>query len=131
MMMMMMMMMNCFCGIADRGKASEILTIANLQHATSKIWTSAEPEFRVCWIKLCSCDNHYTTCHEWAYGIIELKSGWIEFFSNFILIKTYSIDAPPPYFRIFWGKSNSIVNHFASLYLELYISKTKTSKVKC
>ena len=46
MVMMMMMMMNCFCGIVDRRKAepyfqpgalSEIFTIANLQHAASRI----------------------------------------------------------------------------------------------
>ena len=40
---------------------SEILTIANLRHAASRIWTSAEPKFRLSWIKLCSSDNHYTT----------------------------------------------------------------------
>ena len=43
------------------GPLSEILTIANLRHAASRIWTSAEPEFRLCWMKLCSSDNHYTT----------------------------------------------------------------------
>ena len=43
------------------GPLSEILTISNLQHATSRIWTCAEPEFRLCWMKLCSSDNHYTT----------------------------------------------------------------------
>ena len=40
--------------------AETILSIVNLQHAASRIWTSAEPEFRLCWIKLCSSDNHYT-----------------------------------------------------------------------
>ena len=40
---------------------SEILTIANHQHAASSTWTCAEPEFRLCWMKLCSSDNHYTT----------------------------------------------------------------------
>ena len=43
------------------GPLSEILTIANLRHAASRIWTCAEPEFRLCWMKLCSSDNHYTT----------------------------------------------------------------------
>ena len=41
------------------GPLSEILTMANLQHAASRIWTCAEPEFRLCWIKLCSSGNHY------------------------------------------------------------------------
>ena len=43
------------------GSLSEILTIANLRHAASRIWICAEPEFRLSWIKLCSSDNHYTT----------------------------------------------------------------------
>ena len=36
------------------------LTIANLRHAASRIWTCAEPEFRLCWMMLSSGDNHYT-----------------------------------------------------------------------
>ena len=43
------------------GLPSEILTIANLQHAASRIWTCAEPEFRLHWMKLSSSDNHCTT----------------------------------------------------------------------
>ena len=43
------------------GSLSEILTIVNLRHAASKVWTSAEPEFWLSWMKLCSSDNHYTT----------------------------------------------------------------------
>ena len=38
---------------------SEILTIANLRHAASRIWTCAEPEFSLSWMKLCSSDNHF------------------------------------------------------------------------
>ena len=67
----MIMMMNCFCGIVDRRKVfslissrhqrSEILTIANLRHAASRIWTCTEPEFRLYLMKLCISDNHYTT----------------------------------------------------------------------
>ena len=33
------------------------------QHAASRIWTCTEPEFRLCWMKLCSSDNHYTINH--------------------------------------------------------------------
>ena len=68
---MMMMMMNCFCGMVDQrnaftsyfqpGPLSEILIVANLQHAASRIWTYAEFQFRLCWAKLCSSDNHYST----------------------------------------------------------------------
>ena len=39
----------------------EILTIANLRHTASKVWACTESEFRFCWMKLCSSDNHYTT----------------------------------------------------------------------
>ena len=43
------------------GPLSEILTIANLRHAASRVWTCAEPEFRLSWMKLCGSDNHFTT----------------------------------------------------------------------
>ena len=64
--------MNCFCGRVDRRKAfialyTEIFTIPNLQHAASRIWTWAEPEFRFSWMKLFSSDNHYTTAPIWIY----------------------------------------------------------------
>ena len=42
------------------GPLSEILTIANLWHAASRVWTCAEPEFRLSWMKFSSSDNHYT-----------------------------------------------------------------------
>ena len=48
-----------FCGMVDRRKAfslisswshcQRILTISNLRRTASKIWTCAEPEFRLCW----------------------------------------------------------------------------------
>ena len=38
----------------------QILTIAILRHATSRTWTCAEPKFRLCWMKLCCSDKHYT-----------------------------------------------------------------------
>ena len=69
-----MMMMNCFCRMVDRRKAepsfqpgalSEILTIAILRHAASRIWTCAEPVFRLWLMKLCSSDNHYTTAPQY------------------------------------------------------------------
>ena len=65
-----MMKMNCFCGMVDRRKALPyfqleplpvILTIARLQLATIWIWTCAEPELRLLWMKFCSSGNHYPT----------------------------------------------------------------------
>ena len=39
-----------------------VLTIiVNLHQVVSRIWASAEPEFRLCWMKMCSSDIHYTT----------------------------------------------------------------------
>ena len=67
-----------FGGMVDRrkvnsyfqpGPLSEILTNANLQHATSRVWTCAEPEFRLGWMKLCSSDNHYTTVPQLFGGL--------------------------------------------------------------
>ena len=43
------------------GPLSVILNISNLWHATSRIWACAEPQFRLCWMRSCSSDNHYTT----------------------------------------------------------------------
>ena len=33
-----------------KGRLSEMLTIANLQHAASRIWTCVKPEFRLWWM---------------------------------------------------------------------------------
>ena len=43
------------------GTISEILTIVNLRHAASRIWSCAEHQFRFSWMKLCSSDNYYST----------------------------------------------------------------------
>ena len=43
------------------GPLPEILTIANLRQTATRVWTCAEPELRLGWMKLCSNDNHYTT----------------------------------------------------------------------
>ena len=42
------------------GRLSEILTIANVRHPATRIWTCTEPEFRLSGMKLCSSDNCYT-----------------------------------------------------------------------
>ena len=60
-----MMKSNCFCGMVDRHTLSpartNVLTIWNLWDAASRMWICIEPKFRVCWMKLCSSDNHYIT----------------------------------------------------------------------
>ena len=61
-----MIMMNCFFGLVDRRKTfnliyswDQILTIAILWHAVSRVWACAKHEFKHSWMKLRSSDNHY------------------------------------------------------------------------
>ena len=54
----------------------------NLQHAPSSIWTCAEPEFRLHWIKLYSYDNHYITRKKWP-----LQYSYI--FATFVCLYLY------------------------------------------
>ena len=74
MMMMMMMIMNCFCGMVDRRNAFSFISSwehcqrsspSQIWHTASRVWTCAEPEFRLSSMKLCSSDNHYTTAPRW------------------------------------------------------------------
>ena len=60
MMMMMIIMTNYFCGMVDRRKAFRLITSRGQCQRSSEswVWTSAEPEFRIKWMKLCSGDNH-------------------------------------------------------------------------
>ena len=51
--MMMIMMITYF----QPGPLPEILTIANLQHAVSRVCAPAEPKFRLSWMKLHSSNN--------------------------------------------------------------------------
>ena len=67
-MMMMMMVMNFFCGMVDRRKTySRISSQDHCQMSSpsrisaSRIWATAEHEFSLRWMKLCSSYNHYTT----------------------------------------------------------------------
>ena len=48
------------------GPLSEILTIANLRLTASRVWTCAEPDFRLSRMKLGSNDNHYTMAPIWS-----------------------------------------------------------------
>ena len=74
-----MMMMNCFCGMFDRRKAfSSSLSSSrdpNLRHAANRVWTCAEPGFRLSWMKLSNIDNHYTTAPQIKIIIIWYESG--------------------------------------------------------
>ena len=41
--------------------AGSFVTITNLRHAASRIWTCPKSELRLWWMKLCSSDDHYIT----------------------------------------------------------------------
>ena len=67
------MMMNCFCGMVDRPKAFSLISsrdhcqrssLSRISDTPSRVWTCAEPEFRLSWMKLRSSDNHNTTAPE-------------------------------------------------------------------
>ena len=70
------------------GPLSEILTIANLRHAASRIWACAKPGFRLCWIKLCSSANQ---------GVVKLPTksrdlltAWLRDKENTLYLDFYS-----------------------------------------
>ena len=95
-------------------RLSEILTITNLQHAVSRIWTSAEPEFRLCWMKVCSSDSHYTSIvllkyiDEYKFCILDLSSlptSWIEIRASVNILEN--------------------MYHVWKLYVSLYIKKKR------
>ena len=50
----------------------EIFTITDLRHAATMIWTCAEPESRLCWMKLWSSDNHYITVPHIYYTTVHV-----------------------------------------------------------
>ena len=49
-----------------------VTTVRDPHHRESPtrlVWTCAEPEFSLSWMKLCSSDNHYTTTPHAASGL--------------------------------------------------------------
>ena len=66
-----MMMMNCLCGMVDRRKAFSLISSRDHCQRSSPSWISdtpragfepaQKPKFGLCWMKLCSNANHYTT----------------------------------------------------------------------
>ena len=86
--MMMMMMMNCFHGMVDWRKVLNLISSQDQRHRSSPsrisdttwvgFWTCTKPEFRLCWMKLCSSDNHYTTVplHPHCLPGVSGAGGW-------------------------------------------------------
>ena len=64
---------------------SKVLTIANLWHAASSIWTSNQPEFRLSWMKLCISDNHYTTLLHNSACVVWLWKSAQKLLENYLL----------------------------------------------
>ena len=55
---------------------SEVLVIANIRHATSKVWTCTEPKYRLCLMKLCNNDNHHTTTLLYRGSLSNIDFQW-------------------------------------------------------
>ena len=113
MMIMMIMMMNCFRGMIDRRKVFSLYSVGtnvrDSQHRKSltrqkKIWTCAEPEFRLCWRKLCSSDNHYTTAPQSFIWCFIWIITWI--FSYYMFLCTV-IRCFITHFTLYTSKSNN------------------------
>ena len=56
----------------------------------SRVWTCAEPEFKLSWMKLCSSDNHYTTAPRQGWRTLEMPLDSCE--TNLVL--TWSENCP-------------------------------------
>ena len=87
-----MIMMNCFFGMVDRRKTfnliysrDQILTIASLRYAVSRVWACAKHEFKHSWMKLRSSDNHYIIFVNQRSSRLEVfcKKGVIRNFTKF------------------------------------------------
>ena len=76
-------MIDCFCGMVDQRKVFSLISsqdhcqrsspLQTCKHAASRIWTCAEPEFKICWKKLCSIDHNYTMAPHNHYTTAPLK----------------------------------------------------------
>ena len=62
---------------------SNVLTTINLPQAPIKIWTCAEPEFRLCWVKLRSSNNHYITVQQILDWVLISLCYWHEHYETF------------------------------------------------
>ena len=110
-----MLMMDCLCCMYFQlGPLPEILTISNLQHVESRIWTCAEPEFRLCRMKLCSSDNHYTN------NMSRAKSENLHF-NMLLLLTAYKVSAK---------KSRRVISHDTEKWSKLW-RKTQKNLTWC
>ena len=61
------------------GPLSEILTITDLQHVINRGWIYGKPEFRLCWMKLCSIEANIfqskAVCNQkWIWVLLNIFS---------------------------------------------------------
>ena len=105
---------------------SEILTIANLRHAASRVWTCAEPEFRLSWMKLCSSDNHHTTAPLMIFNLSGFLMVLVGPLSEIFTITDLRHAAsrvwtcPEPEFRLSWMKLCCSNNHYTTAPLMIF-----------
>ena len=86
---------NCWPTNSDKlyfqpGLLSEIITIKNLRHAASRIWTCIEPEFRLRWMKFAVV---FTTTR--LYHYTNWKNPWFHDLTSFHLNReSHSLISP-------------------------------------
>ena len=111
---------------------SGIVTIINLQHTANRIWICAEFEIRVCWIKLCWSNNHYTAASQKRPFQYIFKYFFNLFYSTTPFL--YPQKHKKPY--VFWCFQGVLkINiglkwvNFFSLQLRLHVSVCQDSKM--
>ena len=75
------------------GPLSEFFAIANLRHASSRIWTCAESEFRFCWMKLCRSDNRNITAPQISGPKLHSPIEWEKTSDKWILLLKTRVSA--------------------------------------
>ena len=86
-------MVNCFRGMFDRRKTFSLTSSRNRCQKSSPsrifntlgagILTCEEPLLKLCWMKMCSSDNHYTTAPQMLFTALP-KSKFYPLFKNSI-----------------------------------------------
>ena len=119
----------CWGGVLfPEGPLSKAPFIAKLQHSPRRIWTCAEPEFRLWWLKLIGSDNHQTVVQSYKF--------WGMDFEEFYFLKLHHILEITPYkregcensktWKVFWN----IFLHFHLFFLFIFFYCTWRCKCR-
>ena len=109
------------------GPLSEILTIVNLQHAATRIWTCIELELRLSWMKLYSSDNHDTTtplqlqCAEPLFSSDMTTISYLNIIINIIAITNPTLSRVLKIFIAFFSDRKFFVKMFFHYVTAIFI----------